>query len=87
MGRPEVVVNSRSETKIASGRHQSETSAHDHSNPTIIIVLSGSVENQGGGGTEPATFQGGGTIIYSAGMHTLTRKGDTPAHLVEVEIR
>ena len=64
-----------------------ETSAHDHSNPTIIIVLSGSVENQGGGGTEPATFQGAGTIIYSAGMHTLTRKGDTPAHLVEVEIR
>lgn len=64
-----------------------ETSAHNHANPAIIIVVSGTVENQGGGGTEPAVFTGAGTIIYTAGMHTLTVKGNAPAHLAEVEIR
>jgi predicted metal-dependent enzyme (double-stranded beta helix superfamily) len=64
-----------------------EMSAHDHVNPAIIILLSGAVVNQGGGGTEPAAFEGPGTIIYSAGMHTLRVKGNAPAHLAEVEIR
>jgi hypothetical protein len=55
--------------------------------PTIIILLSGAVENQGGLGQEAAVFERPGTLIYSSGAHTLRVRGNVPPHLAEVEIR
>ncbi|MBM3817467.1 MAG: hypothetical protein FJW14_00420 [Acidimicrobiia bacterium] len=63
-------------------------SDHNHQRPTVTVLVSGSVENQGDGGTEPFRIQEPGRWIYTpAGGHTLRTVAGTAAHAVEFEVR
>jgi hypothetical protein len=63
-------------------------SDHDHERPTVTVLVSGTVENQGDGGTEPFRVQEPGRWIYTpAGGHTLRLPSGGSAHVVEFEVR
>jgi hypothetical protein len=63
-------------------------SDHDHERPTVTVLVSGSLENQGDGGTEPFRVQEPGRWIYTpAGGHTLRMAGGAGVHAVEFEVR
>jgi mannose-6-phosphate isomerase-like protein (cupin superfamily) len=62
-------------------------SAHDHQVPTVTVVVSGVMENQGDGGTEPFQLQPGRwTYTPMHTGHTLRATGGA-AHAVEFEAR
>jgi hypothetical protein len=65
-------------------------SAHTHENVTIVILLSGTVEVQGGGGEGAFRMEETGRWFPSAGPdqpHTLTHVGTDDAHVVCIEAR
>jgi len=63
--------------------------SHVHQMPTVVILISGSVEVQGGGGESVFRMEANGRWFPSQWdqPHTLTVVGESPAHLVEVEAR
>jgi hypothetical protein len=63
---------------------------HVHENPTIVILLSGAVQVQGGGGESEFRMEQTGTWFPSSGVdqpHTLAVVGTGEAHVVCVEAR
>ncbi len=64
-------------------------SSHTHQNVTIVILLSGAVEVQGGGGEVAFRLEQTGRWFPSSGPdqpHTLTRVGTGDAHVVCIEV-
>jgi hypothetical protein len=65
-----------------------QESDHNHERPTVTVLVSGVLENQGDGGTEPFLVKEPGRWIYTpAGGHTLRVPAGGTAHLVEFEVR
>ena len=65
-------------------------SAHTHQNVTIVVLLSGAVEVQGGGGEGVFRLEQMGRWFPSSGPdqpHTLTRVGTGDAHVLCIEAR
>ena len=65
-------------------------SAHTHQNVTIVILLSGAVQVQGGGGEGTFRMEETGRWFPSSGPdqpHTLTHAGTDDAHVVCIEAR
>jgi hypothetical protein len=62
---------------------------HAHQLPAITVLVSGVVENQGDGGTEPFLLQQPGGWLYTpmATAHTLRVPAGRTAHVVEIEVR
>jgi predicted metal-dependent enzyme (double-stranded beta helix superfamily) len=63
--------------------------SHVHQMPTVVILISGAVEVQGGGGESEFRMQQSGRWFPSQWdqPHTLTLIGTGEAHVVEVEVR
>ena len=62
---------------------------HVHQQPTVVILLSGAVEVQGGGGESEFRMQTPGRWFPSSWdqPHTLSLIGEADARLIEVEAR
>ena len=63
--------------------------SHVHQMPTVVMLMAGSVEVQGGGGESVFRMETPGRWILSQWdqPHTLTLVGNSDAHAVEVEAR
>jgi hypothetical protein len=62
-------------------------SNHPHELPLAAVLLTGTIENQGGNGETPARFDQPGKWIYIPGSHNLRVGPSGTAHLVEIEVR
>jgi quercetin dioxygenase-like cupin family protein len=62
-------------------------SNHPHELPLVAVLLSGTIENQGGNGETPARFDQPGRWIFIPGGHNLRVGPSGTAHLVEIEVR
>ena len=65
------------------------TTNHAHAVPTVAVLVSGAVTNQGTNGEEAYPVQGAGkwVLIPAAQSHTLSVAGTGDAHIVEIEVR
>lgn len=63
--------------------------AHAHERPTVAILVSGEITNQGANGEEPYPVRGSGkwVLIPAAQTHEMVVAGTGDAHIVEVEVR
>ena len=62
---------------------------HAHDLPTVAILVTGDITNQGTNGEEPYPVKGSGkwVLIPAAQSHTMVAAGNGEAHIVEVEVR
>jgi quercetin dioxygenase-like cupin family protein len=62
---------------------------HAHDVPTVVILVSGEITNQGVNGEEPYPVKGAGkwVLVPAAQAHTMEAAGSGDAHVVEVEVR
>jgi quercetin dioxygenase-like cupin family protein len=62
---------------------------HDHMGPTVIVLLSGTLEQAGIGGTDPVRISQPGQWLSLPRFqsHALTPVGNTDAHALEIEVR
>jgi quercetin dioxygenase-like cupin family protein len=62
---------------------------HAHERPTVAILVSGEITNQGTNGEEPYPVRGSGkwVLIPAAQTHSMVVAGTGEAHIVEVEVR
>ena len=62
---------------------------HAHDLPTVAILVSGEITNQGTNGEEPYPVRGSAKwiLIPAAQSHTMAVAGTGAAHVVEVEVR
>ena len=62
---------------------------HAHDLPTVAILVSGDITNQGTNGEEPYPVRGSAKwiLIPAAQSHTMAVAGTGAAHVVEVEVR
>jgi hypothetical protein len=65
------------------------TTEHAHDVPTVVILVSGEITNQGVNGEEPYAVRGAGrwVLVPAAQAHTMQVAGSGDAHIVEVEVR
>ena len=65
------------------------TTEHAHEVPTVAVLVSGEITNQGGNGEEPYPVRGSGKWLFipAAQMHAMNVAGAADAHIVEVEVR
>lgn len=63
--------------------------SHAHDLPTVAILVSGEITNQGTNGEEPYPVRGSGkwVLIPAAQTHEMVVAGAGDAHIVEVEVR
>ena len=62
---------------------------HAHERPTVAILVTGEITNQGSNGEEPYPVRGSGKwiLIPAAQTHEMVVAGTGDAHIVEVEVR
>ena len=62
---------------------------HAHERPTVAILVTGEITNQGSNGEEPYPVKGSGkwVLIPAAQTHSMVAAGNGEAHIVEVEVR
>jgi quercetin dioxygenase-like cupin family protein len=62
---------------------------HAHDVPTVVILVSGEITNQGTNGEEPYPVRGAGkwVLVPAAQSHAMQVAGSSDAHIVEIEVR
>ena len=62
---------------------------HAHERPTVVVLVSGEITNQGTNGEEPYPVRGAGkwVLVPAAQTHTMQLAGSGDAHVVEIEVR